>query len=361
MNRDTCALILTGIWLILLLAGAGVLSALEGPHEQQTCEKAKSLFNDGVAEKAAQLTVEVSEELKNGALHGEDVKLVIMAESDFDNFITKIDEIYTLNRLSNVLQLQAGQCTDNWSFVNSIFNAGSMITSLGFAYTSPVTFYGKLFTAFYVLLGVPIFLLSSFLIGQKLALIILTQLLKISSIGQSLTVSATLLLVYSLTTLVPAAIISTLEGASFFDSWYFSSTTVSTVGFGDFKLSGVARAAWLLWVYVAVILQMAAFTLLYRKATLTEFEKTKLLGEEGQKLLDHADGAARYGAGMMYRPTIEPNFYHDLPPGSHPDEYRTLSTMPLKLVDPQVTIMDQASQHDTESIQSDEKSVTSAQ
>ena len=35
-------------------AGAGVLSALEGPHEQQTCEKAKSLFNDGVAEKAAQ-------------------------------------------------------------------------------------------------------------------------------------------------------------------------------------------------------------------------------------------------------------------------------------------------------------------
>ena len=44
------------------------------------------------------------------------MKLVIMAESDFDNFITKIDEIYTLNRLSNVLQLQAGQCTDNWSF-----------------------------------------------------------------------------------------------------------------------------------------------------------------------------------------------------------------------------------------------------
>ena len=46
---------------------------------------------------------------------------------------------------------------------------------------------------------------------------------------------------------------------------------------------------------------MAAFTLLYRKATLTEFEKSKLLGEENQKLLDHADGAARYGAGMMYR------------------------------------------------------------
>ena len=44
------------------------------------------------------------------------MKLVIMAESDFDTFITKIDEIYTLNRLSNVLQLQAGECTDNWSF-----------------------------------------------------------------------------------------------------------------------------------------------------------------------------------------------------------------------------------------------------
>ena len=77
-----------------------------------------------------------------------------MSEEHFDTFIEKIDEIYTLNRLAGVLKLKEGTCTDNWSFVNSIFNAGSMIASLGFAYTAPVTFNGKLFTAFFVLIGI---------------------------------------------------------------------------------------------------------------------------------------------------------------------------------------------------------------
>ena len=45
-----------------------------------------------------------------------------------------------------------------------------------------------------------------------------------------------LIMVYSLTTLIPAAIISTLENRDFFESWYFATTTISTVGFGDFKL-----------------------------------------------------------------------------------------------------------------------------
>ena len=107
-----------------------------------------------------------------------------MSESHFNNFIDKIDEIYTLNRLSNVLALQQGNCTNNWSYVNALFNAGSMITSLGFAYTAPMTFYGKLFTAFFVMLGVPCFFMSSFLIADKMSKTIMAHLLKVSSIGQ---------------------------------------------------------------------------------------------------------------------------------------------------------------------------------
>ena len=107
-----------------------------------------------------------------------------MSESHFNNFIDKIDEIYTLNRLSNVLALQQGNCTNNWSYVNALFNAGSMITSLGFAYTAPMTFYGKLFTAFFVMFGVPCFFISSFLIADKMAKTIMAQLVKVSSLGQ---------------------------------------------------------------------------------------------------------------------------------------------------------------------------------
>ena len=66
-------------------------------------------------------------------------------------------------------------------------------------------------------------------------------------------------------------------------------------------ISGPGRAAWMLWVYVSVILQMFAFVLLFKHATLTEKERANLLGEDQRKLLDSADGQARYGAGMLYR------------------------------------------------------------
>ena len=57
----------------------------------------------------------------------------------------------------------------------------------------------------------------------------------------------------------------------------------------------------MLWVYVSVILQMFAFVLLFKLATLTELERANLLGDDQRQLLDSADGQARYGAGMMYR------------------------------------------------------------
>lgn len=63
----------------------------------------------------------------------------------------------------------------------------------------------------------------------------------------------------------------------------------------------MARAAWLLWVYIAIILQLFAFVLIYKQTTMTQFEKSKLLGEDQRKLLDSTDGPARYGAGMIYR------------------------------------------------------------
>ena len=68
MNRETTTLLLTAFWIVLLLAGAGVLSVLEGEHEQLVCQKALQLFEDGVADKAAQELVEMHLNLAHRSL-----------------------------------------------------------------------------------------------------------------------------------------------------------------------------------------------------------------------------------------------------------------------------------------------------
>jgi len=334
---------LPAAWLVMVLVGAAVLSTFEGPNEQANCERAKEIFSDGIANTAAQLNVDLPEKLREEAFGGEDVKLVIMSEDQFNSFVEKVYQMHNLNKVPEVRMMKSDvKCPENWSFVNSIWNAGSMISSLGFSYTAPETFEGKIFTAFFVMIGVPLFFMWIFIVALAIANNIIIQLMRIGSASQHISVFGLLIIVYSLTTLIPAAIISTLENRDFFESWYFATTTISTVGFGDFKLSGVGKSAWLLWIIVAVLLQMITFIVIYVKLTITEFQKQQIVHQEQARLLDQEDGKPlQYGGGMMYRPTMDPSFFADGPPVAfNPEEYRTLSTLPIKPVDPQVALME---------------------
>jgi len=324
---------LPAAWLVMVLVGAAVLSTFEGPNEQANCERAKEIFSDGIANTAAQLNVDLPEKLREEAFGGEDVKLVIMSEDQFNSFVEKVYQMHNLNKVPEVRMMKSDvKCPENWSFVNSIWNAGSMISSLGFSYTAPETFEGKIFTAFFVMIGVPLFFMWIFIVALAIANNIIIQLMRIGSASQHISVFGLLIIVYSLTTLIPAAIISTLENRDFFESWYFATTTISTVGFGDFKLSGVGKSAWLLWIIVAVLLQMITFIVIYVKLTITEFQKQQIVHQEQARLLDQEDGKPlQYGGGMMYRPTMDPSFFADGPPVAfNPEEYRTLSTLPIK-------------------------------
>ena len=76
---------------------------------------------------------------------GEDIKLVIMSEDQFNSFVEKVYQMHNLNKVPEVRMMKSDvKCPENWSFVNSIWNAGSMISSLGFSYTAPETFEGTL-------------------------------------------------------------------------------------------------------------------------------------------------------------------------------------------------------------------------
>ena len=66
--------------------------------------------------------------------------------------------------------------------------------------------------------------------------------------------------------------------------------------------SGVGKSAWLLWIIVAVLLQMITFIVIYVKLTMTEFQKQQIVHQEQARLLDQEDGKPlHYGGGMMYR------------------------------------------------------------
>jgi len=147
---------------------------------------------------------------------------------------------------------------------------------------------------------------------------------------------------YCLITLIPAAVISHMEKVDFFEAWYFAVTTIMTVGFSDIQLSGVAKSCWYIWIYLSTIIQIASFSLVYLNATMTDFQKKQILDSEQTQLLDEIDGKTRYGGGMMYRPTMDgPMFYNEIPQNTYDHrEYRTLSTMPIKPVDPQVQLFD---------------------
>lgn len=342
-TRTGVTLMLPAAWLVMVLVGAAVLSTFEGPNEQANCERAKEIFSDGIANTAAQLNVDLPEKLREDAFGGEDIKLVIMSEDQFNSFVEKVYQMHNLNKVPEVRMMKSDvKCPENWSFVNSIWNAGSMISSLGFSYTAPETFEGKIFTAFFVMIGVPLFFMWIFIVALAIANQIIIQLMRVGSASQHISVFGLLIIVYSLTTLIPAAIISTLENRDFFESWYFATTTISTVGFGDYKLSGVGKSAWLLWIIAAVLLQMITFIVIYVKLTITEFQKQQIVHQEQARLLDQEDGKPlHYGGGMMYRPTMDPSFFGDGPPiAFNPEEYRTLSTLPIKPVDPQVALME---------------------
>ena len=68
------------------------------------------------------------------------------------------------------------------------------------------------------------------------------------------------------------------------------------------NFSGVGKSAWLLWIIVAVLLQMITFIVIYVKLTITEFQKQQIVHQEQARLLDQEDGKpVQYGGGMMYR------------------------------------------------------------
>jgi len=322
--------------------GAGILMAFEQPTELHNCELANQAIAT-IIKQSAQLSVPLPDEIRTQTKVTEE--LTIMTKTHFNHVFEKAYQIHLAN--PNLLTsydstTKNWTCPNNWSFGNSVWNAGTMIASLGFGYTAPITFNGKLFTSLYLMVGVPLFFMSIFLLANQIVAKTLGPLMKLTSTAQVSSIVLYTMFIILLCSLAPAAIIHALENMSLFDAWYFCITSITTVGFGDIRLTGVANAVWLIWLIFSLVNFFTVAIIIYRKLTMSEFKKQGLNDEQRQQLLhNQADGRVNYGGGLQYHPTGMPLSYHVMappPPGYDENDYKTLSTIQVRPVDPQLDL-----------------------
>ncbi|XP_057390271.1 potassium channel subfamily K member 6 isoform X2 [Balaenoptera acutorostrata] len=129
-----------------------------------------------------------------------------------------------------------------WDFASALFFASTLVTTVGYGYTTPLTDGGKAFCIAFALLGVPATMLLLTASAQRLSLLTHAPLSWLSRRWgchppqvARWHLAALLAVVVTICFLVPAAVFAHLEEAwSFLDAFYFCFISLSTIGLGDY-------------------------------------------------------------------------------------------------------------------------------
>ncbi|XP_072635207.1 potassium channel subfamily K member 6 isoform X2 [Canis lupus baileyi] len=130
-----------------------------------------------------------------------------------------------------------------WDFASALFFASTLVTTVGYGYTTPLTDAGKAFSIAFALLGVPATMLLLTSSAQRLSLLLDRAPLSWLTLrwgwdfrrAARWHLVALLGVVLTVFFLVPAAVFAHLEEAwSFLDAFYFCFISLSTIGLGDY-------------------------------------------------------------------------------------------------------------------------------
>ncbi|XP_066494986.1 potassium channel subfamily K member 6 [Tiliqua scincoides] len=199
-----------------LLLGALVLSAVERPSERR-------------------LRAELRE-LKAAFLHASPC----LPEPVLESFLRAV---LRTPRHGAALLGNGSAAASDWDFASAFFFASTLVTTVGYGYTTPLSDAGKAFCIFYALLGVPFTMLMLTATVQRLLGTVTSRPLEYLmlrwgysrqalSCGHLFLLLAVVLVAFFV---VPAAIFSALEESwSYLDAFYFCFISLCTIGLGDY-------------------------------------------------------------------------------------------------------------------------------
>ncbi|XP_008289320.1 potassium channel subfamily K member 6 [Stegastes partitus] len=209
-------LLLTGLilfYIIYLLFGALVFSSIERPVED-----------------------ELRRDME--ALKAEFLNQSCVSAASLENFLVRV---LTANKYG-VSVLRNSTVTSNWDLASSMFFANTLVTTVGYGHTTPLSDTGKAFSIVYALIGVPFTMLVLTACVQRIMYLLVIGpvcLLQRSGLEPrpATVVHFVLLLVLVVLCffLAPAAVFSAVEVSwSFLDGLYFCFISLCTIGLGDF-------------------------------------------------------------------------------------------------------------------------------
>ncbi|XP_001367173.2 potassium channel subfamily K member 6 [Monodelphis domestica] len=215
MSRGALLVLALLLYLGYLLLGALVVSAIERPHESRL---------------RAQLRALKGELLERSPC---------LDDPTLESFLKSVLEAGR----HGVSALHNASAPSSWDFASALFFSSTLISTVGYGYTTPLSDSGKAFSIFYALLGVPFTMLVLTATAQRVALLVTHAPLHWAQFHRGwdprLLARGHLVLlllgVLAIFFLVPAAIFTYLEQDwTFLDAFYFCFISLSTIGLGDY-------------------------------------------------------------------------------------------------------------------------------
>ncbi|XP_078103113.1 potassium channel subfamily K member 6 [Sander vitreus] len=209
-------LLLTGFilfYIIYLLFGALMFSSIERPVEDKLRQDMEVLKQEFLNQSCVNST-------------------------SLELFLVKV---LTANKYG-VSVLKNGSVTSNWDLTSSMFFANTLVTTVGYGQSTPLSDTGKAFSILYALIGVPFTMLVLTACVQRIMCPLVlapVRLLQRSGMEPRPATFVHFLLLLLVVVLcffvVPAAVFSSVELSwSFLDGIYFCFISLCTIGLGDF-------------------------------------------------------------------------------------------------------------------------------
>lgn len=217
VERHRSALNFTALvlgYVLYLIIGAGIFSAIELPYERDLRQELKDARQEFLAE--------------NPCVNDERLEQLLARVLEASNYGVTVN---------------GNNTEQNWDFVSSLFFTSTVLTTTGYGHTVPLSDGGKAFCIFYSLFGIPFTLLFLSAVVERIMVVVTRH--PISYFHRRWAMSKSVLaflhatclgiLLFLLFLIIPSWIFVTMENDwNFLESLYFCFISLTTIGLGDY-------------------------------------------------------------------------------------------------------------------------------